>query len=370
MAYLLSPAGISTTPTISVAGFYYGSRGYMSSMKFSPEIKKMAAAIVGVDSITGIYTGIVELFDFDPFTGLISNQIVLKKGYMSARDSYGIEFSPAGTKLYVSRGSSANWIYQWDLCAGTDNQIIASCYTVANPTVFPGMLQLANDGHIYLANYLADHLSAIHNPDMPGAFCNYQQQSVFLGTGTSQLGLPNFVHVPSFRPAITTSINCQTVKFNLQMDSIAFSCSSPTLTYSWNFDDAASGIQNFSTQKEPIHYYSNSGQFNVKLIITAGCISDTLQTSFYINKCTGIDYKILEDEFSLVSENPNHGEIGIKKGRSCVATLYCFDGRMIWQEKLEADINTFSLTDIVDGVYLLKIVGIKSTRSYKIVIKK
>jgi DNA-binding beta-propeller fold protein YncE len=60
-------------------------------MKVSPNGKKIAWAIT-------TYNGIVEILDFDDSTGKVSNPITCT----SIKDPYGIEFSPDGTKLYVS----------------------------------------------------------------------------------------------------------------------------------------------------------------------------------------------------------------------------------------------------------------------------
>lgn len=50
-----------------------------------------------------------------------------------------------------------------------------------------------------------------------------------------------------------------------------------TFTYLWNFDDPASGVNNSSTLKDPVHVYTGTGPFNVKLQVTsgAGCVHDT-----------------------------------------------------------------------------------------------
>ncbi len=56
------------------------------------------------------------------------------------------------------------------------------------------------------------------------------------------------------------------------------------LTYSWNFDDAPSGVQNTSTQQNPSHLFSAFGtgnsNYNVTLIITSanGCTASTSHT--------------------------------------------------------------------------------------------
>ena len=48
-------------------------------------------------------------------------------------------------------------------------------------------------------------------------------------------------------------------------------------TYTWNFGDAASGVNNSSVAKNPTHIYSGTGPYNVNLQVTSGngCIADT-----------------------------------------------------------------------------------------------
>lgn len=49
------------------------------------------------------------------------------------------------------------------------------------------------------------------------------------------------------------------------------------LIYFWNFNDPASGGNNFSTLKTPTHVYTSTGPFNVNLRVTSngGCVRDT-----------------------------------------------------------------------------------------------
>jgi gliding motility-associated-like protein len=49
-------------------------------------------------------------------------------------------------------------------------------------------------------------------------------------------------------------------------------------TYSWNFDDPASGANNTSTLASPPHNYSNTGNYDVTLTVTNlnGCVDDTV----------------------------------------------------------------------------------------------
>lgn len=57
-------------------------------------------------------------------------------------------------------------------------------------------------------------------------------------------------------------------------------------TYLWNFGDVNSGAQNFSMNKNPIHYYKGQGPFNVVLQVTS------------VNGCSAIDSAMLVDVFN------------------------------------------------------------------------
>lgn len=50
--------------------------------------------------------------------------------------------------------------------------------------------------------------------------------------------------------------------------------------YSWNFGDPGSGVNNVSNIKNPVHYYTAGGSYNIKLTITSqnGCVDDTIRT--------------------------------------------------------------------------------------------
>lgn len=51
----------------------------------------------------------------------------------------------------------------------------------------------------------------------------------------------------------------------------------PAPTYQWTFDDPASGANNFSSVKSPLHAYTSAGTYNVKLVILFnGCKDSTI----------------------------------------------------------------------------------------------
>jgi len=61
------------------------------------------------------------------------------------------------------------------------------------------------------------------------------------------------------------------------------SVSNTTITsWTWNFGDPTSGVNNCSTSQNPAHLYSSSGIYNVKLLIrsTSGCMDSLIKTVF------------------------------------------------------------------------------------------
>ena len=186
--YLLDNSGVSATPVVSNIGHIH--EGYSTNtigqLKASPDGSKLALAI-WLDQI-------VELFDFDNTTGVISNPVSFPP---EIDRTYGLEFSPDGTKLYATSGGPnpffGIWdIIQWDLMAGSPIDIIGSHTIIAYTTAPAYALQLGPDGKIY-CSVLGNYLAAINDPNALGIACNYVDSDVYLGGKRTALGLPTFM---------------------------------------------------------------------------------------------------------------------------------------------------------------------------------
>ncbi|MFM2048951.1 MAG: hypothetical protein RI955_1499, partial [Bacteroidota bacterium] len=173
---------ISTIGSIhSMGGFNVNSIGYM---KLSPNGKKIALAI----SILNI----VEIFDFNQSTGIISNPISDNSyGTTLNVDLYGLSFSPNSNVLYVSQ-SNNQAIYQYNLASGINAAILSSKTKVDSLLGHISALQLAPDGKIYGAIYNSQQLIKISNPNLLGTACNLIHNAVtFPLSQTIKHGLPN-----------------------------------------------------------------------------------------------------------------------------------------------------------------------------------
>ena len=255
-AYLISNSGISANPVISNTGTVHAGGNIGSSlntnaigqMKASPDGSKIALAIRTM--------GIFELFDFDNATGEVSNPL----SFPPIRDrTYGVEFSPDGTKLYGSLGMYQQ-LYQYDLLAGSSADIINSCALVGSTTGdFLGALQLASDGKIYCAIADRSYIAAIANPNALGIACNYVENAVSLSGKISLLGLPTFMQ-SHFYFQFTYINHCIG-------DSTFFAVADTANVNSvhWDFSDPSSGSLNTSSDLNLYHLFSTPGTYNVQL---------------------------------------------------------------------------------------------------------
>lgn len=209
--YLLTPAGINSTPILSNAGTVVNSTfgsASIGQLKASPNGKKLAVAM---------YSPInrFELYDFDNSTGVVSNSILFPTLGLY---NYGVEFSPDGTKLYGSsyvHNTNTGKIYQFNLCAGSNTTIANSGVLIgSSASSFSSLsfssLQLGPDKKIYIARTPSAWLGVINNPNALGTACNFVDKGIALAGKMSQLGLPNFVpyYFKPPPPPFTVAVNC------------------------------------------------------------------------------------------------------------------------------------------------------------------
>ncbi len=208
VSYLVTAAGVSAQPVESRVGARVASATpadrlnaeSIGQLKASQNGSRLAAAISGQNA--------VELYDFNPATGVVSNPVRLTGAFSSK--VYGVEFSPSGRFLYLggslddpNTSSEKRDLYQLDLTKGSAADIAASAQLIGqSPSQVYGAFQMGTDGKIYLANNNDDSnasnrgypaLGVINRPDEPGAGCQYAPEGIPLDGGKSALGLPNLL---------------------------------------------------------------------------------------------------------------------------------------------------------------------------------
>ena len=252
-SYLITSEGIDLeNPVYSTVGSYHGVsnsniRDGIGYMKISPAGNKLAVAIAGQD--------IVEVFDFDDVTGEISNPIQLEVDTLP----YGVEFSSGAEFLYASE-RKGDKIYQWDMQAGSPEEIINSREVVVileNP--FGGALQMASDGKIYIARKSKFYLSVINSPEKKGAACGFAELGIDLGGRQSKEGLPTFIQSYFNSLWIIPENQCIDEEIFFFVNSVVNLDS-----IHWDFGDPQSGPSNTMTGFVANHYFSAPGNYNIK----------------------------------------------------------------------------------------------------------
>lgn len=263
-SYLLNDSGLETTPVISNIGpattSGFGAIGYMRA---SFDGNRIAMADPGE---TGIY-------DFDNATGELSNHILIIRG------SYGLEFSHDANLLYASAEGGDGDIYQYDLLAGTNEEIADSETLIGSGIGYGGAIQMGPDERIYHAGWNSEYLGVIENPNSVGIECNYSTEGFFMDGKVTGIGLPNFKNSILNEAAFSYDYLClgDSTEFylhNTDVDSVL-----------WDFGDVDSGLSNNSKNLNPNHYYSESGFYEVSLIsYLEDTFNDTIMYWLYIKE--------------------------------------------------------------------------------------
>ncbi len=297
LAYLITAEGVKQTPVISKCGTvhkdfppqnpHYFNQSFFANtlgeMKFSAQGDKLALAEYQIN--------IIELFDFDNFTGVISNVQTLQKQDPNKFQglTFGIGFSPDGNQLYATNtilitkrstgvDSINNKLVKYNLNAGNTQDIINSVATLysyySNFEEF-GTLQLAIDGKLYCQrgtlSLNSDILGVIGNPNSVDINnIAYQHNGVFLhATYPNQdvstfLGLPNFLaSYFTTSPYIISNPSC-----NDRISNFKIINDKDIIGVKWNFGDSLSGQSNVSNSFNPSHAYSLNGIYEANAIIT------------------------------------------------------------------------------------------------------
>ncbi len=290
-SYHLTDTGLNPIPVISNVGAVHANSGgpnpgyeAIGQMKISRDYKKLAVAIgKGIQRF--------ELFNFDNATGQVGSLIFSDNSFPmfnGLQSLYGCEFSPDGSKLYLSEETqNFEYIFQYNLSSGVPATMLATRTLVLNQgfATSYGGLQLGPDGRIYVAKGEST-LDVVRNPNAAGAACNYQVDGFAMaGFGTAILGLPNLVDIDIPVPE-TASLSWRGCGVNTQaLSFINGPWPLPITSFSWNFGDTISGAQNFSSIRNPQHTFSANGSYTVRLIVGYGCVYDTLVQTINVANC-------------------------------------------------------------------------------------
>lgn len=152
--------------------------------------------------------------------------------------------------------------------------------------------------------------------------CNSPADSVFISVETSPSA--NFS---------TTGPYCNNAN-------VAFNFAGTTSSlFAWNFDDPGSGNLNISTQQNPFHNFAQNGNYNVTLIVSNACGTDTMSQNILIGLGPVVT---LPDDTSLCA------------GQSI--TLTANAGSVYnWTGDIVSNSNSITISPVENSIYLLNV---------------
>lgn len=135
----------------------------------------------------GNYLTGVTLFNFDIFTGIISNPIYLEV------QAIGLAFSESGNYLYCNDRAQPYPMWQFDLTA---SNILASKTFLGDCNEWNnlGQMLLAPNGKIYITEPSKHTLGVINSPEAIGMASDYVPSGFYLSYKYNLNGLPNFAN--------------------------------------------------------------------------------------------------------------------------------------------------------------------------------
>lgn len=185
-SYLLTAAGLSSTPVITQIGSNMDIGSGLGGMKFSHDGNRLALCVS-----RNWQPSCLRIGDFDRSTGVLANVFDLMLN--TQEYPYDVEFSPDNSRLYSSIQTTPA-VLQYDLAAGGPSAISASRVKIDPFTVSWtgfGHLLLGNDGKIYISR-TSTHIDCIPNPDVAGLSCGYTSDPVQVVFAINWC-LPNFI---------------------------------------------------------------------------------------------------------------------------------------------------------------------------------
>ena len=172
-SYLLTETGISPPVVSVIPSQPQTSASFIGYLAASPQGNKIA--------FTSSYSGML-LFDFNNETGTLIDSYPLTNVATSTFVTYGVAFSPDGSKLYFNNGEWGYNIHQVDLSSGNDFLISNSLQVVgvSNAPYYLGAIQAGPDGKLYIAQSSGVHLDVIHQPNIGGLGCAFETDAIAL----------------------------------------------------------------------------------------------------------------------------------------------------------------------------------------------
>ncbi|MBL7797935.1 MAG: PKD domain-containing protein [Saprospiraceae bacterium] len=263
--------------------------------------------------------------------------------------------------------------HQYDLWAANipaSRQVVAVYDGFKDPfsTTFY-MLQLAPDGKIYgSATNGTQYLHVIHNPDVAGTDCQYQQHGIRL-LKYNDFSLPNF---PNYRLGPLDGSPCDTLGIDnepqawyryeqdtldaLDVEFRDLSYYEPA-TWAWDFGDGSP----MNSTRHPQHQYAQPGAYQACLTVSNQYGSDTHCKTLYLG-VTAQDNPVLlaqvqvwpnpfRERFAVAVSSPLLG------GSRGALRLYDAAGRLVLEQRLVFGVNEIEAAALPAGLYFWEVLA-------------
>ncbi len=212
--------------------------------------------------------------DFDASSGIITNPktIILPDG---GQGLYGMEFSPDGSKAYMS-----NWyenkkdnLFQYDFATEKINSffITSTPADKIEAVTGPGQIELGTDGKLYIPFDKGNQITVVSNPNSLTP-----EFSKITTTSKLALGVSDHIQSEMYKTQNNFTFSHVCLGETTNFISKASECSDHLPKVIWNFGDNASGKKNTSTALSPSHYYASAGDYKVNLYLTDSIGTDTI----------------------------------------------------------------------------------------------
>lgn len=315
-AYHITASGVDATPVISYIGKDIDGKGAFKQSQFavSPDRTKLA-----MNSYNVMFYAVpisffhpnsspngAQICDFDPWTGKVSNPIVLNsslKSPGSEKLNYGICFSPDGSKLYMSYGNRApgdlnfvDSLWQYDLSIYTDAAITASKTYIRSSLINDkfSVFQKRDDKIYVTSPESTKALDIINKPNLKGSACDYQANAIPLLAGMAltysmPVEVPVLLRMDTIYTLATDSLVCSGWESGIPLTA-PVSQDALSYRYQWSNGDTTQKVAVNSRGTYWVKYY-NSCHYHVDTIVLRGSDIDAVININEFELGTTIAYK-------------------------------------------------------------------------------
>lgn len=202
------------------------------------------------------------LGNYDPNTNTFSSPVDFIWNDLFGNGFYGCEFSPDGSKAYMT---------SWYVTG--DTNLVQYDFVTGNAKYFvtpyaPGQIELGPNGKLYFINDYSNFITEIDFPNTTSPSFNQIATTSSLALGiTDHIQSNLLVTEPVYQHTFSSNQPCEgdsslfAIYTDLDLDSVR-----------WYFGDPESGVFNTSTDTTPFHIYPHAGVYTVYLNL----YSDTL----------------------------------------------------------------------------------------------